>query len=134
MIGKTLNHYKVISHLGGGGMGEVYVAEDTKLGRRVALKMLPAAVDGDSERRARFEREARVVAALNHPHIVTIYGVEESDGTHFLAMELVEGQVLTELIPQQGLGHALAMSRAHRVGQQAHHACRALGDRIVGIV
>jgi Tol biopolymer transport system component len=126
MIGKTLNHYKVISHLGGGGMGEVYVAEDTKLGRRVALKMLPAAVAGDSERRARFEREARVVAALNHPHIVTIYGVEESDGTHFLAMELVEGQVLTELIPQQGLrlsklldyGVAMAdaVSTAHRKG------------------
>jgi len=126
MIGKTLNHYKVISHLGRGGMGEVYVAEDTKLGRRVALKMLPAAVTEDRERRARFEREARAVAALNHPHIVTIYGVEESDGTHFLAMELVEGQVLTELIPRQGLGlsklldygipMADAVSTAHRKG------------------
>jgi len=126
MIGKILNHYKVISHLGTGGMGEVYVAEDTKLGRKVALKMLPAAVAGDSERRARFEREARAVAALNHPHIVTIYSVEESEGTHFLAMELVEGQVLTELIPHDGLtlsklldyGIAMAdaVSTAHRKG------------------
>ena len=84
-------------------MGEVYEAEDTKLHRRVALKVLPASVAGDPESRERFEREARAVAALNHPNIVTIHSVEESDGLLFLTMELVEGQSLADLIPAGGM-------------------------------
>src|ERR1700742_1260255 len=84
-------------------MGEVYRATDTKLGRDVALKVLPSEMAHDPERLARFQREARVVAALNHPHIVTIFSVEESDGVHFLTMELVEGQSLDHIIPACGL-------------------------------
>jgi serine/threonine protein kinase len=84
-------------------MGEVYRATDSKLGRDVALKILPQKVASDPERLARFQREARAVAALNHPHIVTIHSVEEAEGIHFLTMELVEGQALNRLIPASGL-------------------------------
>jgi serine/threonine protein kinase len=84
-------------------MGEVYRATDTKLGRDVALKVLPAEMARDPERLARFQREARAVAALNHPHIVTIFSVEEADGVHFLTMELVEGQSLDHCVPEGGL-------------------------------
>jgi serine/threonine protein kinase len=84
-------------------MGEVYRATDAKLGREVALKVLPPDMARDSERLARFQREARALAALNHPHIVTIYSVEESDGVHFLTMELVEGESLDHRIPEGGL-------------------------------
>jgi serine/threonine protein kinase len=84
-------------------MGEVYRATDTKLGRDVALKVLPAEMASDPERLERFRREARVVAALNHPNIVTLHSVETADGVHFLTMELVEGQPLDRLIPEGGL-------------------------------
>src|SRR4051812_21687263 len=84
-------------------MGEVYAAEDTRLHRRIALKVLPRLLADDPERRLRFEREARAIAALNHPNIVTIYSVEEADGTPFLTMELVDGKPLTEIIPRGGL-------------------------------
>ncbi len=103
MVGRTLNHYTVVEPLGKGGMGEVWVAEDKKLGRRVALKVLPEALAADADRRGRFEREARAVAALNHPNIVTIHSVEEADGVHFLTMELVDGERLTRRIGEQGL-------------------------------
>jgi len=103
VIGTTLGHYRVLEKLGAGGMGEVYAAEDTTLGRRVALKRLPAEMAADPDRLHRFQREARAVAALNHPNIVTIYTVEEADGVQFLTMELVEGQTLAEAIPQGGL-------------------------------
>ena len=97
MIGRALNHYKILSELGSGGMGDVYLAEDTKLHRQVALKVLASSVADDAERRARFEREARAVAALNHPNIVTIHSVEEAEGLHFITMELVRGKTLSEL-------------------------------------
>jgi len=84
-------------------MGEVYRATDSKLGRDVALKVLPPDVACDPERLARFQREARAVAALDHPHIVTFHSVEEADGNHFLTMELVEGRPLDEPIPEGGL-------------------------------
>ena len=103
MIGTTLNHYKIVAHLGHGGMGEVWIAEDTRLGRKVALKTLPSRVAADPDRRARFEREARAVAALNHPNIVTIHSVEESGGVAFLTMELIEGKTLGDVIPPKGL-------------------------------
>ena len=107
MVGRTLNHYKVVEPLGKGGMGEVWIAEDMRLGRRVALKVLPAAVSADPDRRGRFEREARAIAALNHPNIVTIHSVEEADtstgSVHFLTMELVDGERLTDRIGERGL-------------------------------
>jgi TolB-like protein len=103
MIGQSLLHYKVLSKLGEGGMGEVFLALDTKLERQVALKVLPEEMAGNSRRWQRFVREARVIAALNHPNIITIYAVEEADGRHFFAMELVEGETLERLIPRNGL-------------------------------
>ena len=103
MIGRTLSHYHITAAIGAGGMAEVYRANDTKLGRDVALKVLSAEMAHDPDRLARFQREARSVAALNHPHIVTIFSVEEANGVHFLTMELVEGQSLERLIPACGL-------------------------------
>jgi len=93
--GTQLGNYEVLSRIGAGGMGEVYRARDTKLLREVAVKVLPARVASDGERLQRFKREATTVAALNHPNIVTIFGIEESGGHHFLAMELVEGESLS---------------------------------------
>jgi TolB-like protein/Tfp pilus assembly protein PilF len=103
MIGTTLAHYRITGELGAGGMGEVWRAEDTKLGRDVALKILSEEFADNVERLERFEREARAVASLNHPHIVTIYSVEEMEGIHFLTMELIEGRSLDKLIPEGGL-------------------------------
>jgi len=101
--GRSLGHYHVGRLIGAGGMGEVYEAEDLRLGRRVALKVLPTEVASNAERLARFTREARALAALNHPGIVTIYSVEESEGEHFLTMELVEGRTLATCVLPQGL-------------------------------
>ncbi|MCG6926366.1 MAG: protein kinase [Acidobacteria bacterium] len=101
--GTRLGPYEILAPLGAGGMGEVYRARDPRLGREVALKVLPPDVASDPERLERFEREARALAALNHPHIVTIYSVEEVDGRRFLTMELVAGSTLSQIIPQGGL-------------------------------
>jgi serine/threonine protein kinase/membrane-associated phospholipid phosphatase len=103
IAGDTLAHYRVIERLASGGMGEIYAAEDTRLGRRVALKVLPPEAVADSERLQRFQSEARAIAAINHPNIVTIHGVETDRGVHFLAMELVEGETLRKFIPDGGL-------------------------------
>ncbi len=103
MIGRTLAHYRITAALGAGGMGEVYRATDTRLGRDVALKILPVAMASSPDMLERFRREARAVAALNHPSIVTIHSVEEAEGIHFLTMELIEGQSLDRLIPEGGL-------------------------------
>jgi Tol biopolymer transport system component len=96
MIGRTLSHFKIIAKLGEGGMGEVYRAEDSKLGREVAIKVLPETVSAEPERSARFDREARVLASLNHSSIAAIYSFEHEDSVHFLVMELVEGEDLAE--------------------------------------
>ena len=102
-VGDRLGHYDVIALIGAGGMGQVYRAHDTKLGRDVALKVLPADTAADPERLERFQREAKAIAALNHPNVVTIHSVEKIGATHFLTMELVEGKTLVELIPPGGL-------------------------------
>jgi serine/threonine protein kinase/tetratricopeptide (TPR) repeat protein len=128
VIGKRLGQYEIVEQLGVGGMGEVYVAEDSRLGRRIALKLLPASMAADPERRMRFEREARAVAKLSHPNIVTLYSVEEIDGLHFFTMELVDGTTLADVLSdrQQGLAPVElarlaaqlveAVATAHRAG------------------
>ena len=95
-VGMRLGVYELTGVLGTGGMGEVYRARDTKLGRNVAIKVLLDEFGTDPDRIARFEREAKVLAALNHPHIAALYGMDEADGRHFLVMELVEGETLAE--------------------------------------
>ena len=103
LIGRTVGKYEIVSRLGAGGMGEVFVARDPRLGRSVALKILPPAMAKDPERLARFEREARAVAALRHPGIVTIHSIDEADGLHFLTMELVDGAPLSARVSGDGL-------------------------------
>ena len=96
--GTQLGHYEIVEAIGKGGMGEVYRARDTKLGRDVAIKVLPEEFSQDKERLARFEREAKLLAQLNHSNIATLYGLEEHEGQQFLVMELVPGETLAERI------------------------------------
>jgi serine/threonine protein kinase len=103
VVGSTLNHYRLTKPLGSGGMGDVYLAEDTRLKRSVAIKILPASVASDPARLERFEREAQAVAALNHPNIVTVYSVEQAGDVHFMTMEFVEGRTLADLLPKGGM-------------------------------
>ena len=103
MIGKTLSHYRIVDKLGAGGMGEVYKAEDTRLKRQVALKVLPHDMAENPDRLRRFQREAELIASLSHPGIVTIYSVEEAEGIHFLTMELVSGRTLGDLVSPGGM-------------------------------
>src|SRR5262249_25276927 len=124
--GTRLEHYEIIGPLGAGGMGEVYRAVDTKLGREVALKILPPKFADDSSRLARFEREAHVLASLNHPNIAAIYGLEHVDGIRFLVLELVEGPTLSEHLKSGAIeipealhvatGIAEALEAAHEKG------------------
>src|SRR5262245_59094037 len=126
LIGHVLDYYSVISVLGVGGMGEVYLARDTRLDRIVALKLLPARYTQDSARIKRFEREARAASALNHPNIITIYEIGKIENKHFIAAEYVDGQTLRELsgngqaTSQQALDLAIqicsALSAAHEAG------------------
>ena len=111
--GTRLGPYEITAAIGAGGMGEVYRATDTNLGRQVALKVLPDAVALDPERLARFDREARTLAALNHPHIGAIYGIEKSTSTTALVMEMVEGPTLADRIAQHRIppDEALAIAR-----------------------
>src|SRR5438093_13050210 len=96
--GTKLGRYEIRAKIGAGGMGEVYLAEDTKLNRKVAIKILPAEVASDKERMRRFVQEAKAAAALNHPNIAHVYEISEADGLHFIAMEFIDGQTLRQLI------------------------------------
>ena len=115
--------YRIIEEIGRGGMGVVYRAEDTKLSRKVAIKVLPEVFTADPERLARFEREARVLASLNHPNIAAIYGLEEADGKRFLVMELVEGETLAERLSRGALSleEALEVCRQIAEGLEGAH-------------
>jgi len=123
MIGKTLGHYKVGEQLGLGGMGEVYVADDLNLNRKVAVKFLPDAFAKDPERMARFEREAKVLASLNHPNIAAIYGLEHAEGKRFIVMELAEGETLAQQLNKGALPieDALGICRQIADGLEAAH-------------
>jgi eukaryotic-like serine/threonine-protein kinase len=122
-IGRRIGSYQILSLLGSGGMGEVYRARDGRLGRDVAVKVLPAAIATDPDRLARFEREARLLAALNHPHIAAIHGVEEIDGAPALVLELVEGLTLAERLAAGLLktGEALHIARQISDALEAAH-------------
>lgn len=145
MIGSTLAHYRILERLGSGGMGEVYRAEDARLQRQVAIKVLPPTMASDPERLERFAREAKAVGGLNHPNIVTIHAIEEVAGQRILVMELVEGRPLDELIPSGGMDRerffelaiqlADAVSAAHEHGVthrdiKPSNVMVAAGDRV----
>ncbi len=115
MIGKRLGVYEITGQLGAGGMGEVYRARDTRLGREVAVKVLPSGVTQDPERRARFEREAKLLASLNHPHVATVHGFEEADGTTALVMELVQGEDLSQRIARGPIPFPEALDLARQI-------------------
>ncbi len=130
-IGTSIGPYRVLDKLGEGGMGEVYRARDTKLEREVAIKVLPAHLTADPERRLRFEREARVLASLNHPNIGAIYGLEESvspDGSRHqaLVLELIEGPTLADVL---GTGRPLGVGRALDIARQVADALDAAHDK-----
>jgi eukaryotic-like serine/threonine-protein kinase len=120
--GTKLGTYEITSHIGSGGMGEVYQAHDSKLGRDVAIKVLPEQFARDPERLARFEREAKMLAALNHPNIADIYGLEQSGETHYLVMELVPGETLRERVAG---GRAVPVEEALNIAKQIAEALEA---------
>jgi eukaryotic-like serine/threonine-protein kinase len=127
-VGDKLGHYEILSPLGAGGMGEVYRAQDTQLQREVAIKVLPVGLAGDTDRLARFDREAKILAALNHPNIAVIYGLVESAGGRALVMELVAGETLADRIKRG----PISLSEAVLVARQIAEALEAAHER--GIV
>src|SRR5262245_17295858 len=115
LIGRDLANYRIVSLLGRGGMGEVYLAEDKRLHRKVALKLLPARFTNDTERVRRFEREAKAASATNHPNILTIYEVGQTEGLHFIATEFVDGVTLRQALQSDGMSIAESLSVAIQV-------------------
>src|SRR5215510_5819510 len=125
VIGQNFGHYRILSLLGHGGMGEVYLALDTRLGRKVAIKLLLAQFTTDSERLRRFEQEARAASALNHPNIITVYEIGEIEGRRFIVTEYVEGETLRQLMaraPQRRIGLSEALEIAAQVAVALHAA------------
>src|ERR1700685_2025327 len=126
--GSRLGHYEILTPLGAGGMGEVYRARDFKLGRDVALKVLPDAFARDPDRMARFQREAKILASLSHPNIAAIYGLEDSDHSNALVMELVEGPTLADRIKQGPVPSDEALRIAKQICEGLEYAhARGLG-------
>jgi serine/threonine protein kinase len=124
--GTRLGLYEVVAQIGAGGMGEVYQARDSKLGREVAVKVLPERFASDPERLARFQREAKTLAALNHPNIATIHGLEQSGDTHYLVMELVPGETLAQTIKRSG---TLPLEEALKICRQIAEALEAAHEK-----
>jgi eukaryotic-like serine/threonine-protein kinase len=122
MIGTKVAHYEITTHIGSGGMGDVYQATDSKLGRSVAIKFLPEAFSHDTERVARFQREARILASLNHPNIAAIHGLEEIDSRYFLVMELVQGETLADRIKRGAIPIEEALPIAKQVAEALEEA------------
>src|SRR6202049_2266276 len=128
LTGKRLGPYEILSAIGAGGMGEVYQAHDTKLGRDVAIKVLPDAFAHDPERLSRFQREAKILASLNHPNIATIHGLEQSGGTSYLVMELVSGETLQERVKRNG---AVPLEEALTIAKQIAEALEAAHEKSI---
>ena len=127
MSGRFLGGYRLQALLGSGGMGEVYQAHDSKLGRPVAISILPQAWSRDSDRLARFEREARMLAALNHPNVCRIYGLEEAAGVRFLVLEMMDGSTLAQKLAERE-GLALALSDTLQIARQLAEGLEAAHD------
>src|SRR5678815_4372181 len=115
LAGQQISHYKIIKLLGAGGMGQVYLAEDTKLQRKIALKILTSEFENDVERIKRFKKEARAVSALNHPNIITIYAIEETEAGNFIATEFIDGETLRERIAEKPLSWQEAVKIAIQI-------------------
>lgn len=125
MIGKTIGNYQIQEKIGAGGMGEVFRAHDTRLDRDVAVKVLPDSFAGDPERLSRFEREAKLLAGLNHTNIGAIYGIEEADGARFLILELIDGEDLSKRL-QRG---AIPVDEALEIASQIAEALEAAHEQ-----